>query len=65
MVLPGGTVMGVVRQVSPRWTWVWTGTTGFGQKRWPFDHKGHPVGLTAVAFPDLSLDLDYVDPFRE
>lgn len=59
------TVMGVCRGRSRRRIIVWTGTTGFGQKRWPFDHKGMPVGLTAVAFPDLRIDLSYADPFKK
>ena len=55
MASPYGSVMGVVREVSPRRVLVWTGTTGFGQKRWPFDEKGAPVGLTKIAHPDLHL----------
>ena len=60
----GGSIMGVVCKTTPRRVWVWTGTTGFGQKRWPFDGAGRPVGFTAVAFPGLRLDVDYVDPFK-
>ena len=60
---PRGSTMGVVREVTPKRVYVWTGETGFGQKRWPFDDKGRPVGTTKVAFPNLSLDLNYADPF--
>jgi hypothetical protein len=58
-------VFGVVCARSPRRIVVWTGTTGFGQRRWPFDNRGRPVGHTAVAFPELRVDLDYIDPFVE
>ena len=64
-VFGSDSVMGVCRGRSPRRIIVWTGTTGFGQKRWPFDHKGFPVGRTAACFPELRIDLSYVDPFRE
>lgn len=57
-------VMGVVRALSPRRIIVWTGTTGFGQKRWPFDQKGRPVGRTFDVYPDLEIDLSYVDLFK-
>lgn len=61
----GDVVLGTVRERTPRRVLVWTGTTGFGQKRWPFDAKtGEPVGMTKIAFPHLRLDLDYEDPFR-
>ena len=55
MVSPSGTAMGVVREVTPKRVLVWTGTTGFGQRRWPFNEKGEPVGNTKIAFPNLRL----------
>jgi hypothetical protein len=65
MVGPNGTAMGKVRKATPRRLGVWTGTTGFGQKTWMFDDAGRPVGLTRAAFPDLHLDIGYIDPFRD
>jgi hypothetical protein len=65
MVIGDDTVFGVVRKLTPRQVWVWTGTTGFGQKVWPFDRKtGEPIKLTLIAFPGIKLDLAYVDAFK-
>ena len=62
--LENESVMGVVREVTPRRVYVWTGQTGFGQRRWPFDEKGNPVGSTRDFRPELRLDMTWEDPFR-
>jgi hypothetical protein len=54
----GIVAMGVVRERTPKRILAWFGQTGFGQKRWPFDDKGQPVGPTALAFPGCRLDLE-------
>jgi hypothetical protein len=64
LVVGGYSCFGVVRALSPRRVWVWFGETGFGQRRWPFDRKGRPVGDTAVMLPHARLDVDYVSPFN-
>lgn len=51
-------IAGTVRRVSPRRIHVWFGHTGLGQRVWPFDAKGAPVGETIGSLiGDGKLDL--------
>lgn len=60
----GGSTFGNVRKLTPRQIVVWFGDTGFGQKEWPFNAKGEPIGPTKEMFPTGRLDLSWVDPFE-
>jgi hypothetical protein len=59
----GNTMIGSVRKVSPRRLGVHFGDTGMGQKVWPFNEHGEPVGLSKGFF-DAGLDLEWHSPFE-
>lgn len=57
-----GEPCGIVRRATARRVWVWTGATGWGQREWPFDQQGRPVGETAIAFPGVRLEKSNLTP---